>query len=43
MDSSKFILEFHDQFHGVERIGIEVVDKVRFTGDFALIDSPFAR
>src|SRR5687768_7289968 len=35
----ELILELHDQLHGIEAVGVEVVDEVRFAGDLALIDA----
>src|SRR5206468_1093378 len=35
----KFVLELHDQLDGVEAVGVEVVDEVRFARDLALVNA----
>ena len=35
----ELLLERHDQLHGVERIGAEIVDERRFVLDVSLVDT----
>ena len=33
----KLVLKLHDEFHGIQRVGVQVVDEVGLARDFALV------
>jgi hypothetical protein len=32
----ELVLEFHDEFYGIQRVGVQVVDEMRLPRDLAL-------
>lgn len=37
----EFLFEFHDELHGVERVGAKILDEVGFCDDFRFVNSQF--